>query len=805
MSAGRYLAHGFAPIPVPRGTKAPCLPGWQNLRFAADEIRERFSADDNVGLLLGAPSGGLVDVDLDCPEALRLARAFLRPTGLRHGRASKPNSHWYYRCAAPPAPARFSAPDGTCLVELRSTRQQTIVPPSLHPSGETLRWESEGEPAQAEAEALARDVARLAAAALLARCYPQAGIRNEFCLALAGTLLRGGMQPEHAERFIREIARVAGDEEWQARVRAVQSTRERLSKGSPASGGTHLAQMLGPQGPKIVSLARQWLALEAEPQPHKGREPGAATQLLALREEMELFHDGEGRGYATIPVDAHSETWPIRSREFALYLRRRHFGNAQAAVGGEALQSAIETFESQALFSGRKQACHVRVAELGGSHCLDLANDRWEAVEITPAGWRVVSSPPVKFLRPRGMLPLPPPVSGGSIAELRPFLNVAEENDWILIVAWLLAVLRPKGPYPVLALYGEHGSAKSTTARALRSLVDPNRSPLRAAPRETRELMIQAGNAHLLCLDNLSRVPETLSDDLSRLATGGGFSARELYTDDGEKLFDAQRPILLNGIEDLCTRPDLLDRSLAILLPPIPDSARQPEEQFWERFEAARSRVLGALLDAVAAGLRNLPSVKLASSPRMADFARWGAAVEPGLGLRAGAFLRAYRANRQSANGLVLESTPVAVAVGKWMEGRNEWQGTATELLRGLNAAATAEDRAEKGWPANARGLSGALRRVAPNLRANELMVDFLRESTRSHGRLIRLRKIANFGSEPSDASDTQQNQAAPAGAADANPTGSDANASSSDPLRINASDVSDAADANCTLLGRER
>lgn len=790
-----YLARGFAPIPIPRGSKAPVLPGWQNRQFTAADLPGYFADGANIGLLLGEPSGGLVDVDLDCAEAVPVAPAFLRATPMRHGRAGKPNSHWYYRCAPCPAPHKFTAPDGACLLEIRSTGQQTIVPPSVHPSGNALVWEGEGQPTEAKAATLAVEAGRLAAAALLLRCYPASGSRNEFCLALAGMLLRGKMPLEYAEHFIRELARAAGDEEWQARAQTLESTRERLDNGKAARGGSHLAKMLGADGEKIIASIRKWLRLEPGPGPAKGRPPATAAVLLGLQDEMELFHDGERRGYASFEIDGHFETWPIRSREFAHYLRRQHFGNAHAAIGSEALQNAIETFEAQAIFSGSQWAAHVRMTEQDGRYYLDLANDGWEAVEITASGWRVAANPPVKFLRPRGVLPLPTPAQGGSLAELRPFINVAEAADWTLILVWLLAALRPKGPYPVLALYGEHGSAKSTTARVLRSLIDPNRSPLRAAPRDTHELMIQASNAHLLCLDNLSGVPQSLSDALCRLATGGGFSARELYTDDGEKLFDAQRPILLNGIEDLCTRPDLLDRSIGIMLPPIPDNRREPEEQFWERFEAARPRILGALLDAVAAALNNLPLTKLTSFPRMADFARWGTALESGMGLPAGAFLRAYSANRQGANSLTLESSPVAVALGKFMEGRGDWQGTATELMRELNATDGELTRTGKGWPANARALGNALRRVAPNLRADGLNIAFEKEPSKKRSRVICLWKTVELASATSAPSAGLEIQAAVADDAGANVDGPDANGRLARDLFPNNSDVADNAD----------
>ena len=229
------------------------------------------------------------------------------------------------------------------------------------------------------------------------------------------------------------------------------------------------------------------------------------------------------------------------------------------------------------------------------------------------------------------MQPLPVPATGGSIEALRPFLNVKSDNDFVLVVAWALAVLRNRGPYPVMVLSGEQGSAKSTFSAILRSLLDPNTAPLRALPREDRDLFIAASNGHVLAFDNVSGLPGWISDTLCRLATGGGFAVRQLYTDQDEVLFDAARPVILNGIEEIVTRPDLADRAVFLTLQPIPEKDRRPEQELWAAFDAERPRILGVLLDAVVEGLKRLPATRLDKLPRMADFALWATACETGL------------------------------------------------------------------------------------------------------------------------------------------------------------------------------
>ncbi|MBU4270965.1 MAG: hypothetical protein KKE86_06015 [Planctomycetes bacterium] len=415
---------------------------------------------------------------------------------------------------------------------------------------------------------------------------------------------------------------------------------------------------------------------------------------------------------------------------FKRFLAKQFFEEHGKAMNAEALGAAVNLIEAQAMFDGSEHSVHVRVAEHDGKVYLDLCNPEWQVVEVSPDGWQVIAESPVKFRRSAGMLPLPTPESGGSLREFRTFLNV-EDSTWPLVVAWLVAALRPRGPYPVLALFGEQGSAKSTTGRLLRELVDPNSAPLRAEPRDGRDLMIGANNSWCLAYDNLSHVPPWLSDALCRLSTGGGFATRELYTDQDEVIFDLQRPVLLTSIEDVATRSDLLDRCVIAWLPAIPESSRRPESQILKMFEEVRPRILGALLDAVAGALKGLPSTKLDTLPRMADFALWVAAAEASLGWPKGTFLSAYAGNRASANEVALEASPVARPLIEMLDEQGEWIGSSSELLQALEARVGDQVKRQRIWPSNGRSMTGHLKRLSPNLRAAGWQVEFHRESSR--------------------------------------------------------------------------
>jgi hypothetical protein len=226
-----------------------------------------------------------------------------------------------------------------------------------------------------------------------------------------------------------------------------------------------------------------------------------------------------------------------------------------------------------------------------------------------------------------------------------------------------------------------------------------------------------------------SALPPWLSDTLCRLTSGGAFSTRRLFTDQDEILFTAPRRVILNGIENVITRPDLADRAILLMLAPIAERQRRPEHALWREFELARPYILGALLDVVAHGLRMLPRVRLERLPRMADFALWATACESAF-CPAGAFEAAYSNNRRAATENIVDADPVAGLVREIMADRAQWAGSASDLLQvGSNRS---------GWPKSPHALAGRLRRAQTFLRTAGIEIAFGREG-RSGMRTIRI------------------------------------------------------------------
>jgi hypothetical protein len=521
---------------------------------------------------------------------------------------------------------------------------------------------------------------------------------SEADLALCGMLaFWTGGDAERIDRLFRRSGLLRG--KWDER------------HGAETYGAMTIAKALGGAG----------TASSRRPKPSK---PSVADVLVEIAErECELWHDEKWKAYASVG----RRSMPVQSTEFRLWLTREYYKQHGKAPNGEARSTAINTIVACARFDGAEHVAHTRVAQHDGRIYLHLADEDDTVVAVGSDGWDICEDPGVRFTRPAAMRPLPMPTRGGDIDELRHFINASDDDQWVLLKAWFSTPLGlgTDGPFPLCVLTGEQGSAKTTTGKMLQSLTDPSALDLACEPRDPRDLMIATQRARLLAFDNISHITPWMSDAFCRLATGGGFATRELYTDADEVIFTAKRPVLLTGITDFVTRGDLLDRSVLIRLAPIPEERRRLESELWAEFKEAQPRLLGALLDRVAGGLRELPNVKLDRLPRMADFARFAVACERGAGEPA-RFQAAYAANRADATGQALESSPIIPVLLDLMRFNHVRKLTASEWLAELTDALPKRKIDDNhsvpitphGWPKRANEFGNQLRRLAPDLRA---------------------------------------------------------------------------------------
>lgn len=509
----------------------------------------------------------------------------------------------------------------------------------------------------------------------------------------------------------------------------------------------------GPKGEKVGLDDFLAAGVRIEDVPEENREEpreggrDAASRLLGLVEEdgTELWRDAEGNPYATFRRGEGLVHCRIPSHAFKRYLSAVYFNSTGRGLSDQARETATNTLAAKAVHQGEVHPVALRTGWSNGKAYLALHDENGAVVEVDADGWRVIgcAESPIRFVPGPNTRALPTPVAGGSIDGLWKLANF-EDGDRPLVSAWLVGFFLRVGTFPVLAVGGEQGSGKSVSSRLLLKLLDPNTAGLRNLSKDYGAWMARLRSAQVLGFDNLSGLDHATSDELCRIVSGVGFSARMLYTDCDEVVVQARMPILLNGIEDVADRPDLKDRTLLVSCKRLDDGPRRTEMEIEAEFDSVAPSLLGALLDRFSRAIRRYEHVR-APNVRLIDFARWAiAACEPGeeeTALRA-----ALERNRADLVALTAESDPFVQALLACVADRSEWTGTATELLEGLGRRL--DDRQ---WPRDGRAVGNRLKRFAPELRRLGVEAEQLPRS--GHSRCWRLTKLGTASSPTSSSS----------------------------------------------------
>lgn len=374
------------------------------------------------------------------------------------------------------------------------------------------------------------------------------------------------------------------------------------------------------------------------------------------------------------------------------------------------------TLAGRARFDSPSYPVHLRVAPLPeGGLCLDLGTPDGRAVVVTATGWEIVPTPPVRFRRTPTMHALPIPEPGATVEGLRPFLR-GDEEQFMVLVAFLLAAFRPQVPHPILELVGEQGCGKSTITTVLQRLTDPSSVTRRSQPKTERDLAIAARGGHLLVFDNCAPLSNEMSDVFCRLSTGGTFTTRTLYSDTAETALRLGQPCILNGIETLATRPDLLDRCWSLEFTRLERGQRTTEAAFWSAFDEASPRLLGVLLDGVAQAVRDQDALTIQPTQRLVDVERWVCAGVTAFGWDPRALQRALQRQQEASHARALE------ACGPLWEGlrrlKKPWSGTVQELMDAT------------GQTGSHQAFGNTVRRFTPNFLAFGISVARWRQGT---------------------------------------------------------------------------
>ena len=427
-----------------------------------------------------------------------------------------------------------------------------------------------------------------------------------------------------------------------------------------------------------------------------------------------------GTLYARFPMAAHHKIAGLKSEEFQAWLTMKFYKARGKEPSTADIEGAIRLMESSA-YERLKKKTFVRWARVNGKIYLDLCDEEYRSVEIDEDGWRVVENAPAWFIRTSSMKPLPEPLPGGCLTQLREVVHLSDE-DFVILCGWLVAACNPEGPFPLLALSAEAGSGKSFLTAVLKKIIDDDVSPKLAPFKDVDAIFAAAASHWVLAYDNLTKLTPEDSDHLCRVATGAGYSKRKLYTDNDEYTTSAARPVILNGITVPVTKMDLTDRSYFINLPHIPPEKRRTEKDLWRAFDKMRPHLLGAILTAVSCALRQKDYFP-ANPPRMADAAEFTLQAEKGGGLPwpEGTF-SAVLAKMEAAKKDEAISEDAVASTLLDLSGNGGWEGSLKELLGLIHQGRTPEEL--RFLPGTPNILSRRIKEVIPFLRSKGVVVE---------------------------------------------------------------------------------
>jgi hypothetical protein len=413
----------------------------------------------------------------------------------------------------------------------------------------------------------------------------------------------------------------------------------------------------------------------------------------------------------------------------------------------QGLDDAVQLLIGKAIFESPEEEVFIRTAPYNGMIIVDLTNNQGQAVEISQSGWKIIATAPVNFLRLQSQRPMPLPLPGGTLNDLRPFINARSDEDFFMTVAFLIFTLHPKGPFPALVINGDPGSCKSTGVHMLKNIVDPSTSVNFTSPKNVRDVFVNAAKTWLVTYDNLSEIPKWLSNCFCRISTGASHGTKKLYTDGDEYQLSVRRPIVLSGIGDLITRGDLASRAISVQRKSIENTpAMRTEEEIWQQFELKHPYLLGWIFDGLSAGLRNLSLIN-ENYPRMADFSRFIAAADREI-WTPGTFNKAYRSNMSKLVKQMIDADPITSSVIAMMRNQTDCRGTAEEALKALSAHVTnPRILISKHWPQAPNKLRGFLENSQNLLNKEGIEIEF--DILENGKRLLRIFKPTVLSDAP--------------------------------------------------------
>lgn len=800
----KYQAKGWSIFPA-KG-KRPAIGSWeqyQNEVASEKQILAWFSGctDHNIALVTGQISG-LIAFDIDgvaSREQFELILSTIDDPEIRDAiknttKVKTGGGNLHIVLAFDPGEFKNNEMRSSTLwqtgdqnhdeIRLKGGGGYIIAPPSTHPNGNRYEFINENLPVILPAVKLRRILDAFKAdnntaassvecsksldeksicdiTAILAPYYKE-GIRNDFILYLSGWFRKEGVFLKSTLGIVEKLADRDGEKHY--RLRTVEETYKKndLTQIKGYSGLLTLITNLVGEDETAVNLlqsVQKFVLKDGNKDKHKNTGIESKRQsnyrsLLEIAKEhcSDFFVDEYQMPYASVSVDDHLEIISLRSRRFRSWLSNNFYQILKIVVDSQTIKDVINLLCAEAEFGNNKKNLCLRTAETYIPNKLtwyyDLTNQKWEFIEITSEGWRIVKNL-VIFRRftsqAEQMYPskeYPPDI----FDKFMKLLNVKGNENKLLLKCYIISLFLPEIPKPILMLHGEQGSAKSTLMELIKILVDPSIIHTLTFPRDINELIQQLYHNYVAYYDNVTNLREWISDQLCRVVTGSGFSKRVLFSDDDDYIYSLKRCIGFNGINLGATKADLLDRGLIIQLERLDKDKRLKIEDIWKNFDEIKQQLLGFMFDILVKVLRfkkqhsqlNLPGL-----PRMADYAECAEIISRCMGNPNNAFLNSYYKNIDLQTKEVLEASPVATCLRHFMLPRTVWEGTATSLLGELEVIA--EDVKVnihgKMWPKAPNYLSRRLNELRSNLREIGIIIEWSIDPN-INTRVIKIKKV---------------------------------------------------------------
>ncbi len=716
--AFEYLDQGFSVIPVGRDKK-PLIPWekYQHQRATKEEVAGWYTRfpDAGIAIVTGVISG-IVVIDVEAGgKTDDLSATVISCTG---------GGGWHFYCTHPGVPVK-NAVRIREKTDIRGDGGYVVAPPSLHQSGKRYEWAVSPQDAGfADLPSWVMDSPSAPQIKIndwdtfLAKENPE-GTRNEKATRVAGKLLAElskdlwegtgwlAFRAWNQEKNIPPLS----DEELRAIWESIKNAESNKPKKSE-NQSKNLLDMIGDMGDGI-----------------------------------ELFHNELKEPFMRIRINDHYEIWSCKNKMLKRWLAKLFWDKHGKAPSTDALNTALNAIEGRACFGGQQHILWNRVALHEGILWYDLADPKWRAVKITTDGWQV-DTPPILFIRHNHQQAQIDPAESGDVTAFLKFVNIKDESSKMLLLVTLIASFIPDFPHPVLVGYGSQGAAKSMCFKLLKRMIDPSSLMEMDLPNDKKELVQQLAHNWFIFYDNLSYLPDAISNTFCRAVTGSGFSKRQLFTDEDDVIFSFKRCIGLNGINLVIAREDMVERSILLQFERVADNERKSEEAIYEAFNREQPKILAGIFEVLTKAMTIKPMIVIPSLPRMADFTLWGCAITEALGqilepaqerfnrrFTKERFLAAYYENIGRQNEEVLGDDLVAIAVRSFMDEHSFWEDTPSRLLEELTTVAKNQgintDREHK-WPKAANKLSKRLNELKTNMATIGIHVERGKGSTRT-------------------------------------------------------------------------